>query len=191
MMKTQTQTKNPHPILLLQDLDTYFSNRKAPASLQPRTAGENVIHATVFRLGELFYYAGNTNISQVYTYHKHAAPSSIPGSPPWIIGLTSIKSELITVVDLSQLLLGEATRIGVTTRILVVKSGEHNIGFLINELIGTRRFSPAQLSNKGPIYPDGIRPWLKAIVYDGKQYWAELALSKLAESEQLFDMVAS
>jgi twitching motility protein PilI len=69
----------------------------------------------------------------------------VPGAFAWLLGISNVRGQLITVVDLAEFLIGKhAKRRDVELRALVVNSDEIPAGLVVDEVLGFRRFSEAE-----------------------------------------------
>jgi twitching motility protein PilI len=72
------------------------------------------------------------------------AISPVPGSQPWLLGVSNVRGNLLPVVDLKQYLQGERTVLHETQRALVLRQSGGNVAVLIEELLGQRHFTDEQ-----------------------------------------------
>ena len=91
-----------------------------------------------FRLGEERFLAPREEVREITACP--AALARVPGAKDWVAGLTSLRGQLLTVIDLQAYLGGGATRIGRDSRILVINHRELGAGLLVDEVLGFRRF---------------------------------------------------
>ncbi len=94
-----------------------------------------------FRLGDDRFLAPRDEVREITACP--AALARVPGARSWVAGLTSIRGQLLTVIDLKAYLGGAATRLGRDSRILVINHRELGAGLLVDEILGFRRFPEA------------------------------------------------
>jgi len=69
----------------------------------------------------------------------------VPGAFKWLLGISNVRGQLITVVDLADFLVGShSTRRESDLRALVVNSDEIPVGLVVDEVLGFRRFAEAE-----------------------------------------------
>ena len=94
-----------------------------------------------YRLGQDLLVSAIADIAELLTLPP---PTPVPGSQPWLLGVSNVRGTLFPVVDLKQFLEGERTVVHENTRALVIKQPGGNVAVLIDELFGQRNFSEAQ-----------------------------------------------
>ncbi|GAB4255464.1 chemotaxis protein CheW [Deferrisoma sp.] len=69
----------------------------------------------------------------------------VPRTPPWVLGIASLRGSMLPVVDLS-------ARIGIEPggeapgeRIVVLRDGDEAMGFRVDRVVGVVRFDPAEV----------------------------------------------
>ncbi len=104
------------------------------------------------------------------------AIAPVPLTRPWFRGLTNIRGNLYTVVDLASFHGGEPTPQTADTRLLLV--GERygiNTALLVHRMLGLRHVQQLELQSE-----DGERPWEAARYVDREgKLWRELEMSAL------------
>jgi purine-binding chemotaxis protein CheW len=93
-------------------------------------AAETTRQIVVFGLGQEEY---ALTISDVQEIIRYVEPRAVASDAPWIRGVISLRGRIIPVCDL-------ATRLGVEpgsepTKIIVVESGEHTVGLVVDDVI--------------------------------------------------------
>lgn len=126
------------PFALLREME-----RRAWAMVDESDAEESVREwvGIGFRLGDERFLAPREEVREITTCP--ALLARVPGAKDWVAGLTSIRGQLLTVIDLKAFLGGGATRLGRDSRILVINHRELGAGLLVDEILGFRRFSAA------------------------------------------------
>ena len=74
----------------------------------------------------------------------------VPGAKGWILGLASVRGQLLPVIDLRQYLEGGVTPPSRTTRLVVVNHRDIPAGLLVDEVLGFRRFAEKEFSADVP-----------------------------------------
>jgi purine-binding chemotaxis protein CheW len=71
-------------------------------------------------------------VAEVYPAKK---VTPIPCTPPFIAGVVNIRGQILTVLD-TRLLLGLAITENIDTNLIILKSGDDRLAFLVDEIIG-------------------------------------------------------
>lgn len=88
-----------------------------------------------FRLGGRVFATHIAEISELLTPQPRSA---VPGTKPWLLGISNVRGNLIPVVDLHCFLFGERTRVTDRARFLVVHQQNSLAGLLVEEVMGQR-----------------------------------------------------
>jgi purine-binding chemotaxis protein CheW len=75
-----------------------------------------------------------------------------PGAPPFVIGVSVIRGQPVTVVDLARLLGAQAHTIG---RFVTVRAGDRRIALAVDAVVGTEMLDPARLVALPPLLSAG------------------------------------
>ncbi|HKM40044.1 MAG TPA: chemotaxis protein CheW [bacterium] len=86
----------------------------------------------VFRIGEENY---GINISSVLEIIKEAKPTEVPLSSSHVKGVINLRGDIITVIELHQLLNIAERETTDDTRIIVVETEEQKMGVIVDEVI--------------------------------------------------------
>lgn len=133
-----------------------------------------------FRLGEERFLAPREEVREIVGCPP--ALARIPGAKAWVAGLTSLRGQLLTVVDLKAFLGGAATRLGRDSRMLVINQRELGTALLVDEVLGFRRFPQ---SGRGAAPEEDAlrcRRYLDGAFTEGDTRWPVFSLATLAES---------
>jgi len=102
----------------------------------------------------------------------------IPHAPAGVAGVFNYRGKPVPAIDLSELALGRAARLHMSTRIVVVRypganAGEHLLGLIAERTTGTVRRDPAEFADPGvaagdapylgPVAsgPEGLVQWIR------------------------------
>jgi purine-binding chemotaxis protein CheW len=92
---------------------------------------ENAEEFIVFTLGDEPYASALSSVSEVV---RPGFITRVPGARPDILGITSVRGRIVTVVDLS-LSLGVARKQSrLTERLIVAEYNDEAVGFLVDEI---------------------------------------------------------
>ncbi|HEY8607303.1 MAG TPA: chemotaxis protein CheW [Noviherbaspirillum sp.] len=113
------------------------------------------------------------------------AVTPVPLTQDWYIGLTNIRGNLISVVDLARFLGMPSTPIEKESRIVAFAPGlAFNCGLLVSRVMGLRNV--AEMSAE-PV--EGAAPWAAQAYRDrDNQSWTELTLSTIVQDPQFLQV---
>ena len=114
----------------------------------------------------------------------------IPGAKPWIRGLANVHGTLLPIIDLRQYLGGGPTPQSRQTRVLVANHRDVPAGFLVDEVLGFRRFADAEFSGTAPQTLLGCDNYLAGAFRRGAEQWPVLSLRLLVENPGFLDAAA-
>jgi len=107
----------------------------------------------------------------------------VPGAKPWLLGVANVRGSLLPVTDLGALLDCGPAADAREQRVLALHQDGLPAGFLVDEVIGYRRFVPEDQRPSISATPS-FQPWrLGAFHRDGRD-WLVLSLKRLARSER-------
>jgi twitching motility protein PilI len=130
-----------------------------------------------FRLDRHWFVAPRDDVREVIPPPK---TTRVPNSRPWLAGLANVRGELLTIVDLRQLLgLPPAEELR-AQRVVVFNSDEMPTGFLVDEVVGHRQFSPDQQRHELVQEAGAFRDYLLGGFFREGQPWLALSLNKVA-----------
>jgi twitching motility protein PilI len=133
-----------------------------------------------FRIGSTWLAAPREDVREVITPPR---ATRVPNAQPWLTGVANVRGELMTLVDLPQLLGLQASEPLRSQRVLVLNSKRTPAGFLVDEVAGYRQFAPGEQRNemKGEAAP--FTPYLLGAFVREGQPWLAFSLHRLADSE--------
>ncbi|MGB4862912.1 MAG: chemotaxis protein CheW, partial [Tepidiformaceae bacterium] len=99
-------------------------------------------HVVIFRLADEFY---ALDIQSVQEIVRMQAITSIPGSEPWVEGITNLRGRVVPVVDLRKRCAVEAGEHTPETRIVVVGSTTGMVGLIVDAVTEVMRIPADQV----------------------------------------------
>jgi twitching motility protein PilI len=91
-----------------------------------------------YRIGSRRLVSGIGEINEILAMPVMA---HVPGTRPWLLGVSNVRGTLIAIVDLKQFLEGERTPLSDRSRVLVAKQSGGAVGILVDEILGQRNFT--------------------------------------------------
>jgi purine-binding chemotaxis protein CheW len=104
----------------------------------------------------------------------------VPRSPADVVGVCTVRGELVTVIDTRLRLEPGASRAPNRGRILVTTSWDgEKVGLLVDEVLGVQRFSQAQIEATAGVLVGDISSHIESIARKGDQVTVLVNLSSL------------
>ena len=127
-----------------------------------------------FRIGTESYALDTAQIVEVLPL-LHI--TRVPQAPAGVAGLINYRGRSVPVVDLSELMLGEPARPHISTRLILVRHGEHLLGLVAEQATEMMRREAASFADSG-IASDAA-PYLGPVTHDGGQLIRWIDVQKL------------
>lgn len=105
--------------------------------------------------------------------------TELPGTKPWVLGVTNNRGTLLPIFDLPALAYGETSSRRDTDRILVVRQDEPPCGLLVSAAIGIRHFESGNRRPEPPPGLDILAPFVEAAYQLGGEPIPVLSLGRL------------
>ncbi len=99
-------------------------------------------HVVIFRLGREFY---ALDIQAVQEIVRMQTITSIPGSEPWVEGITNLRGRVVPVIDLRSRCGVETSAYSAETRIVVVSSATGMVGLIVDAVSEVMRIPADQI----------------------------------------------
>lgn len=114
------------------------------------------------------------------------AITQVPLTQPWFLGLTNLRGNLVSVVDLAHWMGQSATQIDRESRIVAFgPSLGFNSALLVERVMGLRNVSSMTLQDDASRAASHDTPWIGRQFLDEEgRLWSELKLSAMAEDTQ-------
>jgi purine-binding chemotaxis protein CheW len=104
----------------------------------------------------------------------------VPRSPPDVVGVCTVRGELVTVIDTRQRLEPGAPRASNRGRILVTNTWDgEKVGLMVDEVLGVERFSQNQIEVTAGVLIGDISSHIESIARKGSQVTVLVNLSSL------------
>jgi purine-binding chemotaxis protein CheW len=104
----------------------------------------------------------------------------VPRSPLDVVGVCTVRGELVTVIDTRQRLEPGAPRAQNRGRILLTSTSDgEKVGLLVDEVLGVQRFSQAQIEPTSGVLVGDISSHIESIARKGNQVTVLVNLGSL------------
>lgn len=151
------------------------ANTETPARLLP--GDEPVREILTFAVGGEAYGVPLTQILEILGV-RNITP--VPRSPSDVVGVCTVRGELVTVIDTRRRLEPRAPRAKTRGRILLTSTGYgEKVGLLVDEVLGVQRFSRDQIETTAGVLVGDISSHIESIARKGNQVTVLVNLSSL------------
>lgn len=173
------------PILLLDELDQRA--RAAAHALPQQIEVKQTWDGVGFRLGDIQLVSDMDQVKEILT---HVTLSRLPGVKHWVKGVANVRGNLLPILDLRGLILGESARMTRRSRVLVLQHRGIHAGLVVDEVFGMRHFLEEEFSDDKDRLGETLRPYLNGIYHQSGAVWGVLDIHRLVETPE-FMMVAA
>lgn len=115
-------------------------------------AGQQYLEVVEFRLAGEVYGIETSYIREVYPL-KELVP--IPGTPPFFLGITSVRGQILSVIDIKGLFNLPDKGLTELDKIIIVRSGEVELGIRADVILGMKSIPRGDI--QAPLPLTGIR----------------------------------
>ena len=140
-------------------------------------------HGLAFQLGQHKYILPIADVSEVLSINEY---THIPRSPSWLVGISNVRGNLVTLLDLHNFIFSKTVNVKFTNkRMLLVKHDTHFYGFIIDAIIGMKSFNADHGSDEVPAGFDTEHiDHISAFYRSGEEWFASLSVNSLLADER-------
>lgn len=175
----ELRTLADQPFELLLELERRARSAMSAAGHSGETADEWV--GIAFRVGGESFVANRSDVREVMPVPESL--TRVPGSKPWLRGVTNVRGELLTVVDLRGYLGAGGVAPDRHGRVLVMASRDVPTGLLVDQVFGFRRFARDEYVRQSPTPVLRCEQYLKGAYERGSETWPRFDFSALLEDD--------
>lgn len=135
----------------------------------------------VFNLAEAQY---GINIDIVQTVIKILPVTPLPFMPPYMEGLTNLRGEILPVINLCKRLDFEDHSSGKDARMIIIKSKEEPVGFIVDSVQGVREFMEEDIEPPSSLVTSQDIEFMQGIVKNGDELVFLLATDEMLQIER-------
>ncbi len=179
----ESKEKTLEELLAEIDAEAIDGAKTAAAANAPELADEGTLKYIVIRLGATAF---GIPMDNVYEIQRVPRVTFLPGVPEWIQGVSNLRGNVVSVVDLRLLLGLEINEAALSSQRLVVSQSlvdDVDSGFIVDQVIGIRNFTKNQIQAPTASINPQIEAYLTGVV-DADQLIALLDVDKLLLSEE-------
>lgn len=134
-----------------------------------------------YRIGDRHFVSSIAEVNEILTL---LPLTGVPGAKSWLLGIANVRGNLVPVIDLRDFILGGRSQTSDSTRVLVVRQVGGNVGLLVDEVLGQRSFSEAQLAEALGEEDGKYAAFVGERVMLGEIQWGLFSMAALVRSTQ-------
>ncbi len=124
------------------------------------TTGTDELEIATFYIGDILM---GVDIQKVQEINRHVDMTPVPHAPACVRGVINLRGDVVTVVDLRTVLELEPAEINETSRNMIAKAGDEQIGLLVDRIADVVKLTrkeieppPANISGIDGRFFDGV-----------------------------------
>lgn len=171
------------PFALLQELERYA--RAALRATEDTSDARDEWVGLAFRLGSENFVANRADVREVMPVPEQM--TRVPGSKPWLRGVTNVRGQLMTIVDLRAFLGSGGGASDRRNRVLVMASRDVPTGLIVDQVFGFRRFSETEYESDAPVPRLRCEQYLRGAYRRASEVWPQFDFSALLEDQHFLN----
>jgi twitching motility protein PilI len=171
------------PFALLQELERHA--RRALSTTDASSESPEEWVGIAFRLGSENFVANRADVREVMPLPEQM--TRVPGAKPWLRGVTNVRGQLLTIVDLRAFLGSGGGAPDRRSRVLVLASREVPTGLIVDQVFGFRRFSAAEYEADAPVPRLRCEQYLRGAYRRASEVWPQFAFSALLDDQHFLN----
>jgi len=114
----------------------------------------------------------------------------VPGAKRWMLGIANLRGHLLPLIDVKLLLGSGRTTLRRTTRVISVNHREVPAGLVVDEVLGFRRFTEHEFTDRWPDTIVRCERFLKGAYRRNEENWPIFDLFDFVESNLFLQAAA-
>jgi len=114
----------------------------------------------IFKLGDEEYGTDIMNVQEIILPPKI---TSLPGTPPHVLGIVNLRGAIVPIINLKQRLGLEDSEDTEETRVIIVKVENHSYGIIVDSVQEVLRLNSEQIDRGDDVYHGIDRSFIKGI----------------------------
>lgn len=139
------------------------------------------IEILAFKIADEEYAVKMTELQEIIKYQRITA---VPGSPKYLIGITSVHGKILPVIDLKDRL-GLTDKNGERQKIIIISAKKGPLGALVGAVLGVFRFSTGELLPPPSSLTDNEKNFIEGIVRINNKFISILKVDEILKMEAL------
>jgi chemotaxis signal transduction protein len=153
-----------------------------PDAQPAATPRQDEVQIMVFRLGRLRYAVDLGHIREIV---RDPAVTRIPGLPDWVLGVTNLHGDIMSVVDLGHFLSIEATAPTSRRSMIVATAADQQIGLIVDEIDVIYRVTSEHIISPPFSVEPVLVPYLRGAIERGSEFIRLLDCHRLLLGQQM------
>ncbi len=141
-----------------------------------------------FRIGHEQFVASREQIREVLMLPD--SMTRVPGAKRWVLGIANLRGHLLPLIDLKMMLGSGRTTLRRNTRVISINHRDVPAGFVVDEVLGFRRFTDSEFRDKWPETAVRCDRFVKGAYERGQESWPIFGLYDLIESSTFLQAAA-
>jgi purine-binding chemotaxis protein CheW len=111
----------------------------------------------------------------------------VPNVPPWLSGVTNLRGDIVSVVDLRAFLGIPTAAVGNPTRMLVVRTADEDLvlGFIVDSIRGIRRLESERIGAPAAAVDDHVAHYVRGTILQDGDFYVVMDMESLLHSGAL------
>lgn len=97
--------------------------------------------------------------------------TKVPGARAWLRGVANVRGSLVPIADLPMFFGRRQAAIGKRQRVLVVNQDQHQIGIIVDDVLGLQHFTPDQRQELPSEFDESLRPFVLGAFSREENVW--------------------
>jgi chemotaxis signal transduction protein len=138
----------------------------------------------------IFSLAGNLYTAPIGNVMEIGHPpnvTSVPNVPPWLSGVTNLRGDIVSVVDLRGFLGMPTAAVGNPTRMLVVRTADEDLvlGFIVDSVRGIRHLESERIGEPAAAVDDHVAHYARGTILQDGDFYIVMDMEILLHSSAL------
>ena len=172
-------------IALLRDIER--RSQQDDSTLSKQDISDETWTAIGFRIGQNHFLLPISETREIFPMPAHITP--VPKSEPWVIGIANLRGELLPLFDLKYFLYGQATKVNLRSRIVVINHPTLYSGLLLDEVFALKHFQQKPTPDYN-VSDNTVSPYLDGSIVQQDMSWNVFNFNKLAADHRFLNAAA-
>lgn len=173
---TEANQAGAEILALLSDIEARC--RSQAVGLPQQRKRQQSWEGVMFYIGDEPFVCPLDQVREILNYPQ--AVTKVPGTKPWLLGVSNIRGTLIPVIDMLLFFTGQRTEHNRRNRVLVFRLLTGYCGVLVGEMVGIRHFPKTRAVAKKTTSPS-YEPYVEYGFEQDGNTWSVFSLMALAE----------
>jgi len=140
-----------------------------------------ILQWVTFRLGGETY---GVNVMQVQEVLRYTDVAGVPGAPSYVLGIINLRGNVVTVMDTRKRFSLDQGEITDATRIVIVETGEHTVGILVDSVAEVVYLKQSEIENPPNTGHDETARFIQGVCNKNDELLILVELEKLLTGDE-------